>query len=255
MLSRTVSPSLAMALVGAGALAWTALPAPAPVPAPGPVFSHPLQFSSEYMPFVAGGVKYFEGSNDGAPVEVIDTYFSKTRTFKLNGKHVKCHQLEEKVYEDGEIHEISQNWFAQADDGTVYYFGETVDNYVDGRIENHDGSWLVGGPTKPSDPPETAVASVPAVFMPAEPEPGDSWKPEDLFPFVDETATVIQEDLELELPAGDFEDVILVRETSQLPGTTAGEKWYAPDVGVVRAKGVGEVLYLVDAEGFRLDDR
>jgi len=41
--------------------------------------------------------------------------------------------------------EVSQNFFAQADDGTVYYFGELVDTYGGGSVVSHEGSWLLGG--------------------------------------------------------------------------------------------------------------
>lgn len=131
------------------------------------------------------------------------------------------------------------------DDGTVYDFGETVDIYEGGEVVAHDGSWLVGGPTEPGDPPETATADTPAVFMPALPEVGDSWKPEDLFPVVDETTTMLKADAKVKVPALKSKQAILVRETSEIPDTAPERKWYVPDVGVVKAKAKGEKLVLV----------
>src|SRR4030095_267773 len=125
---------------------------------------------------------------------IVDIYFSDTRTFQLNGSGVATHVLQETEFADGQLKEISRNYFAQADDGTVYYFGETVDVYEDGAVVDHGGSWLVGGPTLPSDPPGTANASVPSGFMVADPAVGDTFKPEDLFPIVDETVTVKEVD-------------------------------------------------------------
>jgi hypothetical protein len=142
----------------------------------------------------------------------------------------------ETTFEDGQLVEVSQNYFAQADDGTVYYFGEVVDNYENGVVVNHDGSWLVGGPTLPSDPADTAVAQSPSV--------GDTFKPEDLFPFVDETVVVQRTGVTVTVPAGRFRGAIQVEETSRL-STGFEHKWYAPGVGVVKVKGPGETLFLV----------
>lgn len=212
------------------------------VPAGAPVFSSPTTIDNPYHPFVVGRVKTFEilqGNNDAT---VIDTYLADTRTFTVSGTSVTCRTLEEMELEDGEIVEISRNYFAQADDGTVYYFGETVDNYEDGVIVDHDGSWLVGGP-QAGDPVGTATAVDPAVFMPGTPEQGDVFFPEDLFPFVHERDEIIKTGKRVVVPAGQFLDCVKIKETSLL-SSGSEVKWYAPGVGVVQVKERGEILEL-----------
>lgn len=216
---------------------------PAPAGEGAPTFADPLSITNPYMPFEPGAVKVFAGRSDGVPVVVADLYLEDTRVFELGGEPVECAILQETEFEDGEVVEISRNYFAQADDGGVFYFGEVVDDYEDGEITGHGGSWLVGGPS-PSDPPETATATAPALFMPHDPEVGDSWKPEDLFPFVDETVTLLDDDAKVNVPAGKYEDCLKVQESSQLSSGTE-LKWYAPGVGVVRVKGKGETLRLL----------
>jgi len=175
----------------------------------------------------------------------VDSYLSATREFSWGGDTVTCHTLEESEVEDGELAEISYNYFAQADDGSVYYFGEVVDIYEGGVVVGHDGSWLVGGPTLPGDPHETATALDPTVYLPAHPELGDVFKPEDLMPFVDETDEVVKVAKSVHVPAGAFVDCIQILESSQLsPGTET--KWYAPEVGVIKVKEKGETLTLVE---------
>jgi hypothetical protein len=159
----------------------------AEVPSGPPTFSNPLNIDNAFFPFQPGGLKVFAGSDHGTKTAAIDVYLTATRTFRLNGKNVACHILVEEAYEDGELVERSFNYFAQADDGTVYYFGEVVNIYENGVIVSHEGSWLVGGATLPSDPPGIGNAPKPGLFMPANPELGDMFKPEDLFPIVDET--------------------------------------------------------------------
>ena len=209
----------------------------AEVPSGPPKFGNPLNIDNAFFPFQPGRLKVFTGSDHGTKTGAIDDYLTATRTFRLNGKKVACRILVEEAYEDAELVERSFNYFAQADDGTVYYFGEVVDNYENGVIVNHDGSWLVGVVTP------LGALPIPTVFMPANPELGDVFKPEDLFPIVDETAEVVGVDLDVLVPAGKYKGAIAVEESTRLaPGTEL--KWYAPGVGVVKVKTKGETLRL-----------
>lgn len=221
------------------AFALAAAPvAEAEVPTGTPVFTTPLVIDNEFFPFEVGAVKMFRGKDDGDRIAFTDDYAADTRTFSWNATTVDCRLLREVEFEDGELTEISFNWFAQADDGTVYYFGETVDIYEDNAVVAHDGSWLVGGPLG-GDPPETATATDPAIFMPANPEVGDQFKPEDLFPLVDETVTVEKFVKKQKVESGKYKNVLQVRETSDIdPGFEL--KWYARGVGVIRTKGKKE---------------
>jgi len=220
-------------------LAGSALVAHAAPPVTPPVFTSPLNITNPFYPVVPGRMKVFTGVSDGKKIAFVDTYPATTRTFLLNGVGVETRILTETEFESGRIAEISQNYFAQADDGTVYYFGETVDIYEDGEVVAHDGSWLVGGPTEPTDPPETGNAGFPGVIMPANPELGDTFKPEDLLPLVDETVTVTGTNRRVTVPAGRFLGALQVRETSQLSDGRE-TKWYAPGVGLISGKAGGE---------------
>jgi hypothetical protein len=204
-------------------------------------------FTNSYFPFVPGAVKVFRGKSEGARTTVVDIFREETRDFVLDSTTVTCRLLQETEFEDGELVEISYNYFARADDGTVYYFGEVVDNYEDGEVVDHGGSWLVGGPAG-DDPPETATVSVPALFMPANPEVGDEFRPEDVPGGPQEIDTVHAVDRTVKVPAGENTGCIEIRELS-LPDERE-TKWYAPGVGVIKAKGKDEILKL-DASTLR----
>jgi hypothetical protein len=45
---------------------------------------------------------------------------------------------------DGRNEEVALDFYAQADDGSVWYFGEDVYNYRDGVVVSTDGTWLAG---------------------------------------------------------------------------------------------------------------
>jgi hypothetical protein len=241
--SKTPQARILLALVSSISLGLTFHGAQAGVLTGLPKFSNPSAIDNPFFPFQPGGMKTFAGSDHGTKTAAVDLYLTETREFLWNGSIVKCRVLREIAFEDGELVESSDNYFAQADDGTVYYFGEVVDNYVDGVIDNHGGSWLVGGPTLPSDPAESGAAPNPAVFMPADPQVGDVFKPEDLFPIVDETAKVVATDVDVIVPGGKYDGAITIQESSRLaPGTEL--KWYAPGVGVVKVRTRGETLRL-----------
>jgi hypothetical protein len=237
-----IASSLPIASLALLALAFGPATSPvrASVPTGDPVFTAPLDFDNTYFPFVLYRIRVYEQTAGTGELTVLDVFRPDTRTFTWNGDHVACRVLEEWEVDAGEIVEISRNFFAQADDGTVYYFGETVDTYEGGVVTGHGGSWLVGGPG-PGDPEGTLTAIDPTVFMPAAPEVGDTWKAEDLpDQGVEEFDEVERFVNRLRVPAGTFEDVLLVEERT--PGV--GHKWYAPGVGFIQQKDPGEVVSL-----------
>jgi hypothetical protein len=156
---------------------------------------------------------------------------------------VTCRILQETNFEGGALVEDTRNYFAEADDGSVYYFGETVDEYEDGVIVGHEGSWLVGGPGL-GDPPGTLVVTDPALFMPANPEVGDEFMPENVPGGPQEVDTILRTGLKVRTPAGTFEDCIEVLETNPVEGDTE-HKWYAPGVGVLKGRTKGESFILI----------
>lgn len=222
-------------------------------PAFGQAFTNPLDITNTFFPFPAQGTSLassFAVQQGHTEAEVVHTFLLGTRAFEwpLNsGQMVSCRILEEMESEDEELVEISLNYFAEADDGTVYYFGETVDIYENGVVVSNDGSWLVGGATQPGDPASTFLADDPAEFMPGSIQVGQTWKPEDLFPFVDETVEAIKLNRTVVTPADRFTGCLKVEESSLLTDETEN-KWYAPGVGLIKEKGKGEILVLVSTE-------
>ena len=65
------------------------------------------------------------------------------------------------AWRDGRLEEVALDRYAQADDGSVWYFGEDVVEYARGHVVSTEGTWLAGreGP--------------PAMIMPAHPRVGD----------------------------------------------------------------------------------
>ncbi|MFC1850716.1 hypothetical protein ACFL27_11035, partial [candidate division CSSED10-310 bacterium] len=99
-----------------------------------------LTIDNDFFPLTVGNVLVLEGDDEGTTVRVVITVLDETET--VDG--VTTRVVMEEEYENGEIIEISRNFFAQASDGTVCYFGEDVDIYENGEIVSHDGAWRAG---------------------------------------------------------------------------------------------------------------
>jgi hypothetical protein len=144
---------------------------------------------------------------------------------KVNGtrlvKGVTCLVLEEHEYEDGELKEISYNFFAQDGDGNVWYFGEDVDDYENGKVVGHGGAWKVG-----------VNAEEPCLFMPAKLRPGFAFKRENSPPAAEEFDEIVTLKHKMKVPAGKFKKVLVVRE-ADVKGKWKERKYYAKGVGLI----------------------
>jgi hypothetical protein len=137
-------------------------------------------------------------------------------------------------YEDGELVESTRDYHAQHADGSVWYFGEDVDNIEDGTVVNHDGSWLAGeGENQPS------------LFIPADPQPFDTMAQEQAPGLAEDISTVVQTDLSVQVAAGTFSGCIWTVDVNPLE--VASEfKHYCPGPGLVREENAAGVTELVE---------
>ena len=85
---------------------------------------------------------------EGEDVRVVITVLWDTEVIDLRNQgigRVRTRVVEEREWVDDELVEVSRNFFARCKQtDAVYYFGEDVDNYEDGKIVNHDGAWRAG---------------------------------------------------------------------------------------------------------------
>jgi hypothetical protein len=145
------------------------------------------------------------------------TRLDRTKTIEWNGRQIPTVVSQFVGYADGELLEVAVDYFAQADDESVWYLGESVDNYENGVIANHDGTWLAG-----RDGPG-------GMIMPAHPRIGDVYRPENIPGLVFEEVTVQQTDMTVPGPRGPVSGSILVRERP-MDGNVE-DKVYAPGYG------------------------
>jgi len=58
---------------------------------------------------------------------------------------VRTRVVEQRETNGGKLPEVSRNYFAiDKITGDLYYFGEEVDTYKNGKVSGHEGAWLAG---------------------------------------------------------------------------------------------------------------
>ena len=142
------------------------------------------------------------------------------KTFEIGGQKVETLVFEDREFEDGELSEVAIDYFAQSDDGTVWYLGEDVDEYRDGKVVSHKGAWMYGKDTQ-----------TPGVLFPGKPVLGMKFRSEDVSETIRENDEVVSLTETVTAPTGVYHDCVKVREA--LADGSTEFKCYAKGVGVV----------------------
>ena len=93
--------------------------------------------ANSYFILEPGYQLILEGQEDGALIQLKISVLNETKI--VNGMEARL--AEEVESEDGEIVEISRNWFVVCrPSNDIFYLVEEVDIYEDGKIVNHEGA-------------------------------------------------------------------------------------------------------------------
>ena len=201
---------------------------------------NPADFSTtvdnDFFPVQPGQTRAYEGEEDSGggktQTRVEETVLNETD--RIGGVEVRI--VEAKEFEDGQLTEITRDYYAQHVDGAVYYFGERVDEYSGGQVTGHGGQWLAG-----------EGANQPGVFMPADPKVGDQFQQESAPGIAEDTSKVIVADETVDVPAETASGCIKTEDYSPIDKVTEF-KFYCPDIGLMREEFTGGFLDLVSME-------
>jgi hypothetical protein len=169
------------------------------------------EITNAYLPLSL--VRYAELQGDEG--WIVLAVAERTRT--VGG--VECLVLVEQEYAGGELTELSSSYLAQDDGGNVWSFGEAIEEFQAGQVVGHGGSWLVG-----------LDATEPSLMMPAAPRLGQRFGPGGLTAGAGPFDEVDALDVELTVPAGRFQGVLVVKTGA---GASTERRYYAPGVGLI----------------------
>jgi hypothetical protein len=143
--------------------------------------------------------------------------------------------VEERKWKGGNLYEVSRNYFAVCEQtNDVFYFGEDVDYYENGKVVKHDGTWLAGvGGNRAG----LIMAGTPKITMRYYQElaPGVAM----------DRAEVVSLTETCRTPAGTFSNCLKVKEGSPLNPDETEYKYHAPGIGLVQDEDL-----LLTAHGF-----
>ena len=161
-----------------------------------------------------------EEGQDTEQLELVITVMNETKI--VNGTETRV--VEERETENGELVEISRNYFAVCrPSNDIYYFGEEVDDYEAGEIISHEGAWLAG-----------IDGARAGIIMPGKLEVGFKHYQEIAPGIAEDRAEIISLNETLETPAGVFTNVLKTEETNPLKPEEREFKYYAPAIGLIQ---------------------
>jgi hypothetical protein len=183
-----------------------------------PRFSEPTAITNPLFPISELHSAVLNGKVNGNRFHAETMLLPETRIIEwTEGQQVETRVSQYVAFLDGRIEEVALDYYAQADDGSVWYFGEDVVNYEDGYVADTDGTWLAG-----KDGP-------PAMIMPGDPHVGDVYRPENVPGLVFEEVTVKAVHQRVAGPRGPVDGAIVAGELHQ--DGSRESKTFAPGYG------------------------
>jgi hypothetical protein len=186
-----------------------------------------LASTNLYYPLLVGSRVVLEGEEDDEFLRVERTVLDETEIVA----GVETRVLEHREYIDGEIHEIARNFYVEASDGTVCYFGEDVEFYEDGVLVDMHGTWRAG-----------VDGAQPGIIMPASPMVGDAYFQENAPGEAIDQGRVFATGQSRTINGVPYDDLLVIYDSNPLEDCDEEEeKVYAPGIGEI----VDEVLQIV----------
>ena len=137
---------------------------------------------------------------------------------------VETRVVEDREMKNGQIIELTRDYYAiDSVTNDVYYFGEDVDTYRNGKVVGYEGAWLSG-----------VKSAKFGLMTPGQPKVGKRFYQEHAPGVGMDRAEIVSASERISTPAGTFEKCIHTLETSALETNMADHKWYAAGVGAVK---------------------
>jgi hypothetical protein len=194
------------------------------------------RIDNPYLPFLPGAKWVYEGTSGGEAerTEVVVTPERKL----IQG--ISAVVVRDTVSVEGQVVEDTYDWFAQDREGTVWYLGEDVKDFENGKLVSRAGSWEHG-----------VDGAVAGIVMPGSPRVGLAYRQEFYEGEAEDMAEIVRVDATADVPFGRFDRVVVTKDWNPLDPKVVERKQYAPGVGQIggsKIAGGSEHLELVSYE-------
>ena len=175
------------------------------------------------FPLPLGTRLVYRGTEDGKPEKVITDVTRDHKT--ILGIPVVV--VLDRVFLDGVLKEKTFDWYAQDEDGNVWYFGEDTKEFENGKVISTAGSFEAG-----------KNGAKAGIIMRAHPRLGQV-TPQEFAPGVaEDKARVVDLDATVRVPFGTFHHCLKSEEFTALEPDVLENKFYCPGVGIARERDV-----------------
>jgi hypothetical protein len=172
---------------------------------------------NRFFPLVPGTVFDYAVQETDETVRVTVT----TQTRVVMG--VTCVVVHDVASAGGAVIEDTFDWYAQDDQGTVWYFGEDTTAF-EGGATSKEGSWEAG-----------VDGAKPGIVMLGTPAVGERYRQEFFEGEAEDEGEVLSIDASVTVPYGSFTGCVQTRDFTALDPDVEENKYYCPMVGEVRA--------------------
>ncbi|MHC4697839.1 MAG: hypothetical protein ACYTFA_13995 [Planctomycetota bacterium] len=192
-------------------------------------FTNPTLIDNTFFPQLPGTTHTYEAETDEGTERIVVEVLDDTR--EVMG--VTCRVVRDRVFVDDLLIEDTHDWYAQDDDGNVWYVGEEVINYEyddEGNVvaTDNEGAWEAG-----LDVAGLGSTALPGYLMTASPTPGDIYHQEYYVGEAEDMGEVVALDVSVTLSNGTTYTCLKTRDINPLEPDDAEYKYYAPGIGVV----------------------
>ena len=126
----------------------------------------------------------------------------------------------DRVFLNGQLIEDTRDYLAQDKEGNVWYFGEDVDNFENGKLKDHAGAWLAG-----------IDGAKPGIWFPANPVAGDEYRMEFYPGEAEDMQKIVAVGETVTTKLGTFENCVRTLEWTPLEPDAQEENFYCPAAG------------------------
>ena len=191
-----------------------------------------------YFPLPVGRTLVYQGVKDGQ--SQVDTVTVTNQT-KLVAEGITARVVTDVATHDGAKIEETSDWYAQDNQGNVWYLGEDTKHYLPNGKVDTSGSWEAG-----------VHDAEPGMVMEANPQIPDAYRQEFLSNQAEDTAWVVERGGSVTVPYGTLKNALTTLESTRLEPGAYDQKIYAPGIGIVREQaltGAPEFAELVSVSG------
>jgi hypothetical protein len=191
-----------------------------------PVNLDPANFSADitnpYWPMKPGTRWTYHGEEAGSPSEEIVIVVTRATKKLANG--ITARVVRDTARSEGQIIEDTLDWYAQDEQGNVWYMGEQTAEFENGKVVSRAGSWEAG-----------KDGAMPGIMLPAQPQVGQKYRQEYKKGEAEDNGEVLATNHLVEVEAGPYKDALVTMDTSTIEPDVVEYKFYGHGTGPLLA--------------------